>query len=237
LSLTQTLMAAELLIHFFSLILVRCTVELNRNTLTPAAAAAAAALPHQVLSRDREVIIFDNPGIGNSTLPGDVDTAGLTIPGMAQSTVNFLGALGLDQSADVIGWSMGGFIALTMAARHGSFINNVVIVASRASGPELTVSPSTDQLSNSNASMFDLLTEGSFPQGGRDPGGSEGLYQGCTNEGFWHQGYTNKDFWPQVLAVCQCDASPSSVKRSLFIDTGCNQTAQMACSASCLVLK
>ena len=56
----------------------------------------------QVLSRDREVIIFDNPGIGNSSLPGDVGTAGLSIERMAQSTVDLIGALGLTKP-DVIG--------------------------------------------------------------------------------------------------------------------------------------
>jgi hypothetical protein len=61
------------------------------------------ALLLQVLSRDREVIIFDNPGIGNSSLPGDVDTSGLSIEGMAQSTVNLIGALRLSTPPDVIG--------------------------------------------------------------------------------------------------------------------------------------
>jgi hypothetical protein len=57
----------------------------------------------QVLSRDREVVIFDNPGIGNSSLPGDVNTAGLSIQGMAQSTVNLIGALRFTTPPDVIG--------------------------------------------------------------------------------------------------------------------------------------
>ena len=56
----------------------------------------------QAIARDREVIIFDNPGIGNSSLPGDVGTAGLSIQRMAGSTVNLIGALGLKEP-DVVG--------------------------------------------------------------------------------------------------------------------------------------
>ena len=64
---------------------------------------------------------------------------------------------------------MGGFIGLTLAARHGSSVNNVVIVASKSSGPELTSSPTPAQ-QPANVSLAELLLEGSFPQGARDPG-------------------------------------------------------------------
>ena len=57
----------------------------------------------QELARDREVIIFDNPGIGNSSLPGDVGTAGLSIEGMADIALRFFDALELSQPPDVIG--------------------------------------------------------------------------------------------------------------------------------------
>ena len=49
---------------------------------------------------------------------------------------------------------MGGFIALTMAARHGSVVRNVVIVASKASGLELSNPPTLDILDpNINAAV------------------------------------------------------------------------------------
>src|SRR5712675_3324046 len=50
----------------------------------------------------REVILFDNAGIGRST--GDVPE---TIAGMAQHAMAFLDGLGI-QTCDVVGYSLGG---------------------------------------------------------------------------------------------------------------------------------
>ena len=67
---------------------------------------------------------------------------------------------------------MGGFIALTVAARHSSTIGNVVIVASRASGPDLAVYPGLGKPSQGNVTMMDAILAGAFPQGADDPGES-----------------------------------------------------------------
>jgi pimeloyl-ACP methyl ester carboxylesterase len=64
---------------------------------------AAATGFLQELWREREVIIFDNPGIGNSTLPEDVGTAGLSIQRMADITLDFIQALGLSQPPVLVG--------------------------------------------------------------------------------------------------------------------------------------
>lgn len=52
------------------------------------------------LAQDREVVIFDNPGVGNSTMhpPG----GRVTIPYMANTTMALVGALQLEQP-DVLG--------------------------------------------------------------------------------------------------------------------------------------
>jgi hypothetical protein len=67
---------------------------------------------------------------------------------------------------------MGGFIALTIAARHASMIRHVVVLASRASGPALTIPPGIEKLACSitNATIANLVVEGSFPKGSQDPG-------------------------------------------------------------------
>lgn len=64
------------------------------------------------LARSFRVTIFDNRGVGYST---DDPSVRLSIPLMARDTAGLLEALGL-RDATVVGWSMGGEIALTMAA-------------------------------------------------------------------------------------------------------------------------
>src|SRR4029453_385300 len=54
------------------------------------------------LAKDREVIFFDNAGVGRST--GAVPE---TVSGMSAHALDFLDALGVDR-CDVIGFSLGG---------------------------------------------------------------------------------------------------------------------------------
>src|SRR5712664_3887285 len=61
------------------------------------------------LASGREVILFDNAGIGRST--GDVPE---TIAGMTEHSMAFLDGLGI-QTCDVLGFSLGGVIAQQMA--------------------------------------------------------------------------------------------------------------------------
>src|SRR5258708_24404591 len=56
------------------------------------------------LASGREVILFDNAGVGRST--GDVPT---TIAAMAQHPTAFLEGLGIE-TCDVVGYSLGGMI-------------------------------------------------------------------------------------------------------------------------------
>ena len=79
------------------------------------------------LAQRHRVIVFDNEGIGLSTLrPG-----GLTITRMADDTATLITALGLHRP-DVMGWSMGGFIAQALAVRHPDAVSRLVLSAPRA---------------------------------------------------------------------------------------------------------
>jgi pimeloyl-ACP methyl ester carboxylesterase len=60
------------------------------------------------LASGREVILFDNAGVGRST--GDVPE---TIAGMAEHPMAFLDGLGI-KTCDVVGYSLGGMVALQM---------------------------------------------------------------------------------------------------------------------------
>ncbi len=77
-----------------------------------------------VLARERQVIIFDNAGVGFST--GEAPPA---VAGMAGGSLGFIAALGL-QRVDVLGWSMGGFVAQIVALDRPDLVRRVVVAAS-----------------------------------------------------------------------------------------------------------
>jgi len=98
---------------------VRCTL----STWTPDLLKNLAAT--------REVVVFDNKGVGfsyDAEWPGDV-----SIQSYAESTVALISALELEEP-DVLGWSMGGVIALWMATHFSNEVHRFVIVNS-AAGP------------------------------------------------------------------------------------------------------
>jgi pimeloyl-ACP methyl ester carboxylesterase len=76
------------------------------------------------LAQRHRVIVFDNEGIGLSTLrPG-----AFTITRMADDTASLIATLRLHRPA-VMGWSMGGFIAQALAVRHPGAIGRLVLSA------------------------------------------------------------------------------------------------------------
>ena len=84
----------------------------------------------KTLAERRKVIIFDNRGIGLST---DSAEAEHTADSYAESTVNLIDALGLDQP-DVLGWSMGGFITLAIAVKYPDRVHSIVLASTSSGG-------------------------------------------------------------------------------------------------------
>ncbi|WP_243048781.1 alpha/beta hydrolase [Dyella sp. RRB7] len=74
------------------------------------------------LAKDREVILFNNAGIASSS--GEVPT---TIEGMAANAAAFIKALGLTQ-VDVLGFSLGGLVAQTLAIDEPRLVRKLVLV-------------------------------------------------------------------------------------------------------------
>jgi pimeloyl-ACP methyl ester carboxylesterase len=92
------------------------------------------------LARHHRVIALDNEGIGMTTLrPGP-----LSIPRMADDTAALVRALHLGRP-DVLGWSLGGFIAQAYAVRHPALIRRLVLSAT-APGNGKGVLPSSKVL-------------------------------------------------------------------------------------------
>ena len=73
------------------------------------------------LAKSREVIVFDNAGVGASSgrTPDNVEQ-------MAADALGFIGALGFER-VDLLGYSLGGMIAQVLAAKHPALVRRVVL--------------------------------------------------------------------------------------------------------------
>jgi pimeloyl-ACP methyl ester carboxylesterase len=80
------------------------------------------------LAAGREVILFDNAGVGRST--GTVPT---TVSGMASHALDFLDALRIDR-CDVLGFSLGGMVAQQMLRDRPSVFRRMVLVGTAPRG-------------------------------------------------------------------------------------------------------
>ena len=83
-----------------------------------------------LLASGREVILFDNAGIGRST--GDVPK---TMAEMARHVLAFLDGLRI-ASCDVLGFSLGGMLAQQMAQDRPSIVRRMILVGTAPRGGE-----------------------------------------------------------------------------------------------------
>jgi pimeloyl-ACP methyl ester carboxylesterase len=93
-----------------------------------------------VAARGHRVVVFDNEGVGRSTLRAGA----LTIRRMAQDTARLVKTLRL-RRPDVVGWSMGGMIAQSYAVRYPKRLRRLVLLAS-APGDGKAALPDADSL-------------------------------------------------------------------------------------------
>jgi pimeloyl-ACP methyl ester carboxylesterase len=81
------------------------------------------------LASSNELILIDNRGIGHSTDNGrPFDVAQL-----ADDVLRVVEALGIKRTS-VLGWSMGGFIAQTLALQHPGRINKLILLSTAPGG-------------------------------------------------------------------------------------------------------
>src|SRR3981189_983599 len=83
-----------------------------------------------LFAREREVILCNNAGISSSS--GQVPTS---IEGMAGNAIAFIGALGLAK-VDVLGFSIGGFVAQEIAGQAPGLVRKLVLVGAGPRGGE-----------------------------------------------------------------------------------------------------
>jgi pimeloyl-ACP methyl ester carboxylesterase len=110
------------------------------------------------LADGRRVIVFDNRGVATTSGP----TAGMTIETMADDTAGLIEALGLGQ-VDVLGWSMGGYVAQELVLRHSQLVNRLILAATDPGSPR-AVQPSAAVIALLESARRADLIEAIFPQ-------------------------------------------------------------------------
>ncbi|MEA2851009.1 MAG: hypothetical protein QOE02_1028 [Rhodospirillaceae bacterium] len=93
-------------------------------------------------ARDREVILFNNAGVSSSS--GEVPT---TFEKMGANAVAFIKALGLAK-VDVLGFSIGGFVAQEIALQAPDLVRRLVLVGTGPRGGEgmATLTPEAQEI-------------------------------------------------------------------------------------------
>lgn len=92
---------------------------------------------HDLLARDHRVLSTDLPGFG-------LTPAGAEKPGLgafARAVVGVLDAVGEDRPVHLMGNSLGGAVAMTVAAEHPGRVASLLLVNSAGFGREANVSP------------------------------------------------------------------------------------------------
>ena len=105
-------------------------------------------LLEQLASANYRVIIFENRGVGEST----VGTKDFSISQFANDTLGLLDALGISK-ADVLGWSMGGMIAQELAVMNPDRVDNLILYTTSCGGPNDRPTPREVIQIGTNTSM------------------------------------------------------------------------------------
>jgi pimeloyl-ACP methyl ester carboxylesterase len=118
------------------------------------------------------LIVFDPRGLGATT---DVAGNRLTVEQMADDAAGLLGALHI-RHADVLGWSLGGFVAQEVAIRHAELVRRLVLASSSAGGRHATKATpdvtAIDEKTTIGPAVPDEFLPILFPPAAQDAGGA-----------------------------------------------------------------
>jgi pimeloyl-ACP methyl ester carboxylesterase len=110
------------------------------------------------LPSNHTIILFDNRGIGQTTAGNG--TNAFTIDQFANDSAALMDALKIRQPIDVLGLSLGGFIAQELALLHPEKVNRLILVASSCGGNQ-TIPPQVSP-QDFNSMVFGNVTEEVF---------------------------------------------------------------------------
>jgi pimeloyl-ACP methyl ester carboxylesterase len=82
----------------------------------------------RLLARRHRLVLFDYPGVGLSG-PWHGDS----FDSLADATAGLMSAIGIAR-ADVLGWSMGGFVAQRLAIDHGPRVSHLILAGTNPGG-------------------------------------------------------------------------------------------------------
>jgi pimeloyl-ACP methyl ester carboxylesterase len=113
------------------------------------------------LAADRDVILFENAGVGRSS--GKVPT---TMAGMAEHVLAFLDTIGI-KTCDVLGFSLGGVIAQQMALDNSKVFRKMILVGTAPRGGDdimhLDKPTIAKHLQDPNLKGYEVLQKIFFP--------------------------------------------------------------------------
>ena len=89
------------------------------------------------LASYNELILLDNRGIGGSADDGKP----FDIARLADDAAHVIGTLRFERIS-ILGWSMGGFIAQTLALQHPNRVNKLILLSTDAGGSEADLASS-----------------------------------------------------------------------------------------------
>ena len=89
------------------------------------------------LSSNHTIIIFDNRGLGKTT----VGTKTWTIEQFANDTAGLIDALGIKKPVDILGFSWGGYVAQELTLMHPQKVNKLILYGTDCGGNATILSP------------------------------------------------------------------------------------------------
>ncbi len=94
----------------------------------------------KILAENHTVIVFNNRGVGNTTL----GERRYSIPQLAEDAAGLLDTLGIPKT-DVLGWSVGGMIAQELALHYPDKVDKLILYATSCGGQD-SLLPEKDAL-------------------------------------------------------------------------------------------
>lgn len=103
----------------------------------------------RLISRNHRLILVDYPGVGLSS-----GRTPASFSAMADQVASFLSAAGYER-VDVLGWSMGGFVAQRLALQHPEKVRALVLAGTNPGGPRTVLGSADEQRSDSDPDRSD----------------------------------------------------------------------------------